>query len=62
MCRKGINIKINIKIDKNIYDKIVDIFNESFKTNERIPKIRERKSFEIVGGKTLDHWHPQRIL
>ena len=49
MCRKI----INMITDKNIYDKIVDTFNESFKNKERIPKIRERKSFEIVGGKTL---------
>ena len=53
MCRKGINIKIDMITDKNIYDKIVDVLNESFKTKERIPKIRERKSFEIIGGKTL---------
>ena len=39
-------------IEKNIYDKIREIISES---HERvgIPQIRERKSYEIVGGKTL---------
>ena len=40
-------------IEKNIYDKIIDVINESHKNKEKQPKIRERQSFEIVGGKTL---------
>lgn len=39
-------------IEKNIYDKIREIISEP---HERvgIPQIKERKSYEIVGGKTL---------
>lgn len=40
-------------IERNINDKIIDVINESHKNKEKQPKIRERKSFEIVGGKTL---------
>ena len=40
-------------IEKNIYNEIIDVINESYKNKERAPKIRERGSYEFVGGKTL---------
>ena len=40
-------------IETNIYDKIIDVINESHKNKEKQPKIRERQSFEIVGGETI---------
>lgn len=39
-------------IEKNIYDKIREAISDPHE-RVRIPQIRERESYEIVGGKTL---------